>query len=85
MTYRLVYTQRAVRDIEKLDQKIKDRLDKTLLRYEKDPLRHAERLSHSDMGSYRFRVGDYRVVFDLQGEEIVILRVGHRREIYRRQ
>lgn len=84
MTYRLVYTNRAVRDIEKLDSRIKDRLDKTLLRYQMEPLRHAERLAHTDLGSYRFRVGDYRVVFDLLGEEIVILRVGHRREIYKR-
>jgi mRNA interferase RelE/StbE len=74
-----------VRDIEGLDPGVKDRIGKTLLRYEKDPLRHAEKLSHSDLGSYRFRVGDYRVVFDLEGEEIVVLRVGHRREIYKRR
>jgi len=28
-------------------------------------------------------MGDYRVVFDLDGQKIVVLRVGHRREIYR--
>lgn len=85
MNFRLIYTRRAVRDIEGLDPGVKDRIGKTLLRYEKDPLRHAEKLSHSDLGSYRFRVGDYRVVFDLEGEEIVVLRVGHRREIYKRR
>ncbi len=84
MTYRLLYTRRAVRDIERLDPKTKDRIGKTLLRYEKDPVRHAEKLTQADVGSYRFRIGDYRVVFDFAGEEIVVLRVGHRREIYRR-
>jgi mRNA interferase RelE/StbE len=84
VTYRLVYTRRAVRDIEGLDPNVKDRIGKTLLRYEKDPLKHAEKLTQSELGSYRFRIGDYRVVFDLQGQEIVVLRVGHRREIYRR-
>ena len=83
MTYRLLYTRRAVRDIERLDPKTKDRIGKTLLRYEKDPVRHAEKLTQSALGSYRFRIGDYRVVFDLEGEEIVVLRVGHRREIYK--
>ncbi|WP_121990726.1 type II toxin-antitoxin system RelE/ParE family toxin [Nitrospira lenta] len=29
-------------------------------------------------------MGDYRVVFDLEGGQVVILRVGHRREIYKR-
>ncbi|MBN2862947.1 MAG: type II toxin-antitoxin system RelE/ParE family toxin [Bacteroidales bacterium] len=30
-----------------------------------------------------FRIGDYRVIFDLVGEDIVVLRVGYRKEIYR--
>jgi mRNA interferase RelE/StbE len=36
------------------------------------------------LGTYRFRIGDYRIIFDIEDEEIVILRVGHRKEIYRR-
>ncbi|MBI5192186.1 MAG: type II toxin-antitoxin system RelE/ParE family toxin [Nitrospirae bacterium] len=85
MKYDLVYTQRAVKDIEKLDHKIKDRIGKTLLRYKVDPLHHAERLTDSNLGSYRFRVGDYRIVFDIEKDKIVVLRVGHRREIYKQR
>ncbi len=84
MKYRLVYTHRAIRDIDALDTKVKQRIGKTLRRYEPDPLKHAEPLRQSELGSYRFRIGDYRVVFDLEGDQIVILRVGHRREIYKR-
>ena len=36
------------------------------------------------IGTYRFRMGNYRVIFDIEGKDIVILRVGHRREIYKR-
>ena len=85
MSYRLVYTRRAGRDIQGLDPDTKERLGRVLLRYAEDPLNHAERLTESELGSYRFRVGDYRVIFDLEGDEIVVLRVGHRREIYRRR
>ena len=84
MKYRLVYTHRAIRDIDALDTSVKHRIGKTLLRYESDPLQHAEPLKQSELGSYRFRIGDYRVVFDIERDEIVILRVGHRRDIYRR-
>lgn len=84
MKYRLTYTHRAIRDIDALDPAIKRRIGKTLLRYEKDPLIFAEPLKDSALGSYRFRIGDYRVIFDLEGDEIVVLRIGHRREIYRR-
>lgn len=67
-----------------LDAGVKQRIGKMLLRYEHDPLKYAESLKQSELGTYRFRIGDYRVVFDLEGDEIVVLRIGHRREIYRR-
>ena len=85
MKYELVYTRRAERDIRKLDSKIKDRIAKTLLRYREEPLRFAEQLTDPVLGEYRYRIGDYRVVFDMEGNEIVVLRVGHRREIYKRR
>lgn len=36
-------------------------------------------------GEYRIRVGNYRIIYDIQDQELIILvlRVGHRREIYR--
>jgi mRNA interferase RelE/StbE len=82
--YRLVYTHRAIKNIDTLDTSVKQRIGKTLQRYEQNPLAHAEPLKQSELGSYRFRIGDYRVVFDLEGPEIVVLRVGHRRDIYKR-
>lgn len=84
MKYRLTYTNRAIRDIDALEPTIKSRIGKALLRYEKNPLAFAEPLKDSELGSYRFRIGDYRVIFDLEHDEIVVLRVGHRRDIYRR-
>jgi mRNA interferase RelE/StbE len=47
-------------------------------------MKHAEGIKDPRLGSYRFRIGDYRVIFDREGDEIVVLRVGDRREIYRR-
>jgi mRNA interferase RelE/StbE len=82
--YALGYTRRAEGDIKKLEPHPKDRMGKTLLRYAEDPMRFAEKLSDPMLGEYRFRVGDYRVVFDIEGKEIVVLRVGHRRDIYKR-
>jgi mRNA interferase RelE/StbE len=84
MKYELVYTRRAVKDIQKLDVDNKERIEKTLLRYRQNPLVYAEKLTDSQLGTYRFRIGDYRVVFDVEDNEIVILRVGHRRDIYKR-
>jgi len=55
--YRLLYTQRAIRDIKSLDPKIKGRIGSTLLRYKKEPLDYAEKLTDSNLGTYRFRIG----------------------------
>ncbi len=85
MKYKPVYTRRAERDIKKLESSTKERVGKALLRYSEQPLKFAEKLSDSILGEYRFRVGDYRVIFDIKGNEIVVLRVGHRREIYKRR
>ena len=83
MIYELIYTRRAVKDIQVLDRLTQKRLAKKLEEFKKDPLRFSEKLIHAKLGQFRFRIGDYRIIYDLMGSKIVILRVGHRREIYR--
>ncbi|MGC9781243.1 MAG: type II toxin-antitoxin system RelE/ParE family toxin [Candidatus Heimdallarchaeota archaeon] len=82
MTYEIVFTKRAVKDLEKLEQKVKDRIIKKLRECKLDPLTHAKKLTNPKLGSFRFKIGDYRVIFDLDDRIIVILRVGHRKTIY---
>jgi mRNA interferase RelE/StbE len=83
MQYILIYTRLASKDIQKLDTVAKKRLKNKLELLVTDPLHYSKKLVHSDLGTYRYRVGDYRVIFDLQDSQIIILRVGHRREIYK--
>jgi mRNA interferase RelE/StbE len=59
MSCRLVYTKRAIKDIQKLEHLVKSRIGKALLRFEADPLSHATALSNTDLGTYRFRIDDY--------------------------
>jgi mRNA interferase RelE/StbE len=66
--YSLVYTRRAIKDIQRLDEKTKKRIEKTLRRYSEDPSSFAEKLTDSRLGNYRFRIGYYRVIFDLEGQ-----------------
>jgi len=84
LKYNIVYTSRSIKDIDNLEKDIKKRLGRTLLRYEKDPLKYAGKLTNSNLGTYRFRIGDYRVIFDIIDTDIVVLRVGHRKDIYKK-
>ena len=84
MRYTLVYTRRAEKDIKKLDLSTKSRIEKSLLKLQDNPVLYSEKLTDPKIGTYRFRIGDYRVIFDIEVNDIVILRVGHRKEIYKR-
>lgn len=83
MGYQLVYTRRAVKDIQRLDRAAKQRLKTALEKYSQEPLRFAHKLTNPALGTYRFRVGDYRVIFDIEDDSLIVLRVGHRKDIYR--
>lgn len=83
MVYRLIYTKTAARDIQKLDSVAKRRIGNKLKEYSKSPLTYAKKLTDPKIGMYRWRIGNYRIVFDIEGNNLVILRVGHRKEIYR--
>ena len=84
MKYKVVFTRRAIKDVSSLVPEVKNRIKDAIARYSEDPLTYARKMIDPSLGTYRFRIGDYRVIFDIEGEEIVILRVGHRRDIYRR-
>ena len=84
MEYRIVYTNRAVNDLSRLSPEARSRIRETLKRYAKTPLDYARKMVDPALGTYRFRIGDYRAIFDIEGSDLVILRIGHRRDIYRR-
>ena len=81
--FEIVFTKRSISDLEKLDDATRSRIAKKLKEYSHAPFHFAHKLSDPKLGTYRFRIGDYRVIFDLVGEKIVILRIGNRKEIYR--
>ncbi|MBU3935188.1 type II toxin-antitoxin system RelE/ParE family toxin [Patescibacteria group bacterium] len=83
MAYKLFYTKSAFRNIQKLDPVVRKKIKKKIEAYSKKPLFYARKLIKPVIGTYRWRVGNYRVVFDIDKKNIVILRIGHRREIYR--
>ncbi len=83
--YDYEFTTQAVKDLKKLPKSIQKTIISKLDFYvsSTQPLFFAHRLVNNDLGQYRFRVGDYRVIFDVEEEKIIILTLGHRREIYK--
>jgi len=85
MPYTVFLTKSAKDDIDRLDTVIQKRLGKKLVQITSlaDVNSVANILSGNLEGVYRIRIGDYRILFDLEGDEICILRVQHRKDVYR--
>ena len=83
--YKYEFTSYAFKQLKRLPKNTQKRLMSKLDYYckQENPLRFADYLTDARIGEYRFRVGDWRIVFDVEGDKIVILIVGHRRDIYR--
>ena len=85
MPFRLMYLPGAVRDVRGLPAGVAERTRRGLERLAEDP-----RLGKPLQGELRpfwsYRVGDYRIVYEIRDGELVVLvvMIGHRREIYER-
>lgn len=84
--YRLLYKKPAAKDIQKLPKQVQKRLKAKLEWFmgQDEPLQFAAALTKPSDAQYRFRVGAYRILFDVENKNIVILHVQHRREVYRK-
>ena len=89
MSYHVEYSKAALRDLRKLDRRTAAMLtgwiQKNLVGCE-NPRQHGKGLTANRSGQWRYRVGDYRILADIQDNKILILvlNVGHQSEIYNR-
>ena len=82
--YRLLYHPLVLsRDISRLDPPIRKRIRTAVeRRLTEHPEAHAKPLAHTTQRLWSLRVGDWRVIFALRDEELWILKIGHRSDVY---
>jgi len=83
--FKLVFSENAKKEIKQLDKVSQQRIAKKLLYFleQKVSFIFARSLVHSKIGSYRFRVGHYRIVFDVEKNNILVLSIKHRKDVYK--
>lgn len=87
MEYEVVFTEKALKSLKKMDKHISALIigwvEKNLQGCT-DPRQFGKGLTANRSGQWRYRVGDYRLLADIQDEKITILiiNIGHRRDIY---
>lgn len=81
--FKVLFTDKAKGDLKKLSPALQKRIINKLKIYSENPFEYSRKLKDSSIGQYRFRIGDFRAAFDIDGENIVILRIKDRKDIYR--
>lgn len=82
--YDVLFTNNAERQLKKLEKKIQERIISVLERARIRPEAHFQKLVGEDV--YRLRVGDYRIIADINKGKLIILvlKIGHRKKIYKK-
>ena len=81
--YNIIFTDIAKKQLNKLEKNVQVRIMGILERIRIKPEKYVKKLV-GDQG-YRLRVGDYRVILDLDKNDllILVLKIGHRKNIYK--
>lgn len=87
MNYSVVFSKRALKQLKKLD-KYTAFLITSWLRENingcSDPRQHDKGLTANRSGQWRYRVGDYRIIVEIEDTKVIVLvlEIGHRKNIY---
>ncbi len=82
MPYEIRYHPTLRKVLARLDAATHRRILEAIEMFKENPYR-GKKLHGADVGQWRLRVGDYRIRYDIAAEAVFILRIGHRREVYR--
>lgn len=78
----IVPSKRFEDDFRTLPKEVQGRVLRALSRIRADPFR-GQKLRGVEIGRWRYRVGDYRIRYDIEGSDIYLHVVRHRKEAYR--
>jgi len=87
-TYRIEFVKSAAKEFKRLPEKVRSKTLEALRFLSQNPysdLLNIKKLKGAEQ-LYRIRIGDYRVVYEVRSDVllIVVIKVGHRSEVYRR-
>lgn len=84
MTWEIIWSEKSVKQLKKIDEKNAQKIYDSVQDCIKNPFQTVTRLTNSSF--YRLRVGNYRVILDLQQNKMIIFVVetDHRGQIYKK-
>lgn len=85
IVYRVEFAPQAIRDFRKLERHLQKKLKPHIDRLAENPFPQNIKKLAGDDDFYRIRVGDYRIVYQVQKKILLVLvvKIGHRKDVYR--
>ena len=85
MKYRIEFSTTAERQFKKLQKEVQARLKNRIDILAENPFPRGLKKLSAEEDLYRLRIGDYRIIYQVQGKAllILILKLGHRKNVYR--
>lgn len=86
MKYKIIFTKQAYKSLRRIPRDVVVRIRKKLDQIAEDPFaQHGSVTKLQNRPGFRLQVGDWRVIYDVQNDELIILvlKVGSRGDIYR--
>jgi len=82
--YKVIFDDKAIEFLEKLDARNRERIFNKILSIKENPFHYFEKLTARNL--YKLRVGNYRVIADIDENniKILVLLIGHRKNIYKK-
>jgi mRNA interferase RelE/StbE len=83
--YRIEYLEQVLKDLKPISKSDKEKIRSAIeQKLSSNPIEFGKPLQYSLKGLRRLRVGDYRVIFqiDQSNRIVLVIKIGHRREIY---
>ncbi len=85
MKFQIIWSESAADQLRKLDRIVSKRIFKKVSQLSENPYQF-DVIKMTGSPYFRLRVGDFRVIFDIQNDilRILVLKVGHRKKIYKK-
>ena len=85
MAYKILYKKSVSRDLKRLSKpeavRVLNQIDRELpKKADSNPV-----LKGQFAGLREYRIGDYRVIYSILGDDVIILRIAHRRDVYKKK
>jgi mRNA interferase RelE/StbE len=83
--YSIRYTESAAQFLRESDARLRVRISTKIATLARNPFPPGNRKLKGAERAFRIRIGDYRVVYDVLEDVVVVLvlRIGHRKDVYR--